>query len=387
MRTIKAVVVTSMSPFEARARLAAEELCARGFETTVLLPDFLHIEKQKKTASPPPGAEYVHMPVYRKNLSLMRIAALCVFSRGALTRMRALHPDLVYAIVPANTLARASARYQKDNPASRLIFDINDLWPESLPVPDRTKKWPPLTLWRALRAKNIGRACGVVAECDLFANILKKETDRAIYVARMASEDPLLPMAPKLDPDTLRLGYLGSVNNIIDIDTIARLIRELSKFRRVELVVVGEGERLGALEAAARGAGAEVLIRGAVYDLEEKQRIFDQCDFALNLMRDTVRVGLTMKSVDYFRMGVPLINAIPCDTRVWVAQCGVGVNLTSDLAGDARRISAIGATENFAMRERCRALFTRELTRDVFCGRLAEVFDAVLPKKKEDARG
>ena len=44
------------------------------------------------------------------------------------------------------------------------------------------------------------------------------------------------------------------------------------------------------------------------------------------MMKPGVCVGLTMKSIDYFCYGLPLINNIPGDTWQLVEEHGIGVN-------------------------------------------------------------
>ena len=64
-----------------------------------------------------------------------------------------------------------------------------------------------------------------------------------------------------------------------------------------------------------KSAGAEVFYHGKVFDSKEKNRIFETCHYGLNIMKDSVFVGLTMKSMDYFE-GLPIINNIQGDT--WI---------------------------------------------------------------------
>lgn len=65
--------------------------------------------------------------------------------------------------------------------------------------------------------------------------------------------------------------------------------------------IIGEGERREELVQAIRDAGAQAEFHGAIYDEAEKHRILTRCRFGLNLMRDSVCIGLTMKSVDYWK--------------------------------------------------------------------------------------
>ena len=52
-----------------------------------------------------------------------------------------------------------------------------------------------------------------------------------------------------------------------------------------------------------------------------------QCHFGINIMKESVCVGLTMKSMDYFEYGIPLLNNIKGDTWKIIEKYGVGYNL------------------------------------------------------------
>ena len=82
---------------------------------------------------------------------------------------------------------------------------------------------------------------------------------------------------------------------------------------------------------AAERAGASVVYHGKIYDPQAKQDIFDKCHFGLNIMKNCVCVGLTMKSIDYFQHGLPIINNIPGDTAEIINKYKVGINIDKDL--------------------------------------------------------
>lgn len=56
-----------------------------------------------------------------------------------------------------------------------------------------------------------------------------------------------------------------------------------------------------------------------------------RCHYGLNIMKEDVRVGLTMKSVEYFAAGLPLINNIKGDTWDFVEMEEVGVNFKPEI--------------------------------------------------------
>ena len=72
--------------------------------------------------------------------------------------------------------------------------------------------------------------------------------------------------------------------------------------------VIGDGENRETFLEKLKSRGLEAEYYGAVYDEEAKRRILEKCGFGINMMTETVQVGLTMKSIDYFCCGLPLIN-------------------------------------------------------------------------------
>ena len=65
--------------------------------------------------------------------------------------------------------------------------------------------------------------------------------------------------------------------------------------------------------------------------IPKKKQIFDKCHFGLNIMKDTVCVGLTAKSIDYFQAGLPILNSIQIDTKDIVNKNLFGFNVTDDI--------------------------------------------------------
>ena len=86
-------------------------------------------------------------------------------------------------------------------------------------------------------------------------------------------------------------------------------------------------------------------------------------------MKESVRVGLTMKSVDYFCYGLPLINNIQGDTWKLIRQYGIGVNCgREDPEGCAEKIVEVSETiqeKRGLIRKLYEELFTQEAMENV----------------------
>jgi glycosyltransferase involved in cell wall biosynthesis len=285
-------------------------------------------------------------------------------------------PDLLVAMVPPNFVSHYMRKYKKRHPQVKLVFDIFDLWPETFPSGKAKKLLAHVfSFWAWLRNHSLSCADYITSECDLFRQRLKlnHEKSATVYLCSEPLEFPEIPVS--LREDGIDLCYLGSINNIISIADICKLIAQLSVVKPVSLHIIGIGERQQELIDSAQEAGAEVIFYGAVYDDAKKQEVMSRCHFGLNIMKSSVCVGLTMKSVDYFRHGLPIINNIPADTEAMVKGRSVGVCLDENAS---ESILALTVDDMIRMRENVKQLFDQQFSTAVITNRLGLLLDNML---------
>lgn len=350
-----AFLISCSDHYGHRLHLFDEVLREQGYETTYITSDFDHTTKRKFTCGVP-GAVQLSAAPYEKNLSFQRIRSHWAFARDVFRYLekQEKQPDVLVVLLPPNFLGHYAAQYKKKHPDVKLIFDIFDLWPETFPSHGMKRLLAlPFGVWGSLRDRALPAADRITTVCDLFRQTLKLG-DRATVIP-LCGEAAEMPGQP---PEyTLNLCYLGAINNVVDIPRICELLGELSKHRSVKLHVLGTGERQQELMDEASAAGAHVVFHGPVYDEAQKSRIMGQCHFGLNIMKDSVCVGLTMKSVDYFRRGLPIINSIPGDTEEMVRTYGAGIQLTPGCEKEI--LAAMGQTDE--LRHNVRRLFRERL--------------------------
>lgn len=340
------VIVNCFDTYEHRVDILREVLKDEGHQVKVLSSDFRHFEKVKRT-EPKDGFMFFETKPYYKNMSIQRMYSHADISRRIFTYVEENINtiDILWVLIPPNSLTKDAARIKKKYPQIKLILDVIDLWPETMPV-GKIKKLFPFTCWRRLRDDNLRVADYIVTECNLYReklrDILKDLKVQTLYLAR-----PYLEYNPdlRLPEDKISLCYLGSINNIIAIDVICDILNKLKVVRPVELHVIGDGEKRPEFLAEVEKTGAEVVYHGKIYDRSEKQKVFDSCHFGLNIMKESVCVGFTMKSIDYLEFGLPIINNIQGDTWDIVEKYNLGFNVSSGLDAvlvdyDGKRIAA-----------------------------------------------
>lgn len=323
----KVVIVNSSSVFEYRVDMIYKYLTEKGFEVKVLASDFLHTEKKKRIVDKQNYISVKTVP-YRKNISFSRLYSHYDFSKKCNKILESMDFDILYLVVPPNSQSALAKKY-RENKNVKIIMDVIDLWPESFPS-TRTDKFP-FTIWKRVRDKNLKLADYIIMECELYTKKLKKYIkgvdNKIIYWAHKKNNYDVMPDYSKLEKNGLRLLYLGSINNIIDITKIAELITKLSDKRKVYLDIIGGGEKKNEFICAAQNAGAVVTDHGRIYDFKKKQEIIDTCHYGINIMKETVCIGLSMKSIDYLEGSLPVINNLSEDIGRIIKEYNCGINI------------------------------------------------------------
>ena len=330
---MKAIIVNSSTNFEYRVNLIYDYLTNKGYDVTVIASDFIHSSKIKRNKAEYPY-KLINTYPYKKNISVQRLYSHYRFSKDAFEEIKDTESDILYLVIPQNSNAEIAKRYKRLHPDTRIIMDIVDMWPESLPI--KGTEHFPFSLWARVRNRNLKYADLIYTECRYYQGKLERYCGNVPmqyfpwlkkYEPDNIGVDSVEPSAGADEARIVRLCYLGAINNIIDMDKIAWIIKSIRQFAGVELHIIGKGERMHLLEDKVRLAGAKVINHGAVYDEQQKKRIMDGCDFGLNIMKDTVCVGLTMKSIDYMAAGLPIINNIPGDTHELIEKYHMGINV------------------------------------------------------------
>ena len=324
----KALLLSCSDHYGHRIHVIDKCLKEKGYETVYITSDFDHTLKQNFKCDVP-GCVQLRSKPYKKNLSFARILSHRNFARDVFRYIEGLdtQPDVISVQLPPNFMGHYAAKYKKKYPDVKIIFDIFDMWPETFPGGSIKKLLAPVfKVWAWVRNHSLCAADFITCECDMFRELLKLDDKKSetIYLCRKPYE---LKRPAVLEEDKIHLCYLGAINNVISIPDICSLIKEIIKKKPVVLHIIGKGEREQEFVDCAKAAGAEVIFHGAIYDEDKKEEIMSRCHFGLNIMKSSVCVGLTMKSIDYFCFGLPIINNIPADTARLVKERGIGVQL------------------------------------------------------------
>lgn len=376
---MKAVIVNCFDTYEDRVDLVHQFFKEQGYEVTVIQSDFRHFKKVHRE-EPKQGFIFVKSKPYYKNLSVARLTSHYNYAGDAFKIVEEIKPDLLYTFIPPNSLAKYASTYKQKHKNVKLILDLIDLWPETMPI-GKAKMFPPFTFWGAIRDESLKYADLVITECDLYQSVLKDALNgvntETVYLAK---KEISIVSKPQLRDDEIHLAYLGSINNIIDIPKIKEIIETIKKYKPVTLHIIGDGERKQELIDAVHAGGATVEYHGKIYDPQKKQDIFDRCHFGLNIMKDSVCVGLTMKSIDYFQYGLPIINNIPADTADIVKKHNIGINVNKISEKTIKEIDEFLSNNVNIMREKTTTVFQSSFSTLAFYEKLKHLMNKIEDK-------
>lgn len=365
----KAVIISCNDSYNyaLRTKFIEKTLVGMGYKVIIISSDFDHRTKEAYQVKRK-GLYLIKSIRYKKNISFRRIISLIDFSKKARRFAETWLPEFVYVSGPPNYLYKEFSAYKKAHPNTILFAEVGDMWPESMPVGDTLKRILhfPFAYWAGLRNRYLKDFDVVLTECSLFqkqiAAYVMPEKIKTIYFCK----EKLAPIikAVEIEKKDISLVYLGSINNIIDIEFIGIMVRKfIEKKRRVIFHVIGAGEQKEELLDVLSRTGAEVVDHGVLFDDLQKQAVMATCHFALNIMKDSVCVGMTMKSMDYFQCGIPIVNNIKGD--IWdiikVQQTGINIDQAS-LTEEVERIVCMKNEEYNMLRNHVSDFFEQELS-------------------------
>lgn len=372
----KIVFISCFDSYENRIGLIMNLLKEFGFETTYITSDFNHISKKVSYLNRLNTIQIKTLK-YKKNFSLKRLFSHFQFSKKALKIVNKIKPDFLYVMVPPNSLAFFASIYKRKY-NTKLIFDIYDMWPETFPI--RMLKVLfifPFYIWKQLRNKYLNYADTVVTECDLFKeNLVNYVSNQKVITLYPFKESKFKNyLIPKNVDNEINICYLGSINNIIDIKTIVALLVGVNKSRKVKLHIIGEGENKDSFIESLKSANINFCYYGTIFDDYEKVKIFNACHLGLNIMKDSVFVGLTLKSIEYLSAGLPLINNIKGDTYDIIKKYKVGLNVSNDINNTIKTLIKLTTFELDKLRENIPKLNHDKFSINSFKDNILHIFD------------
>ena len=315
-----------------RANLVYKFFKEKGYKAKIICSDFSHSKKIKTNYKNESNLIIIKTQSYKKNISLERVYSHIKFSFDALNELKKEKCELVYIILPPNILGYLISKYCKKNKI-KIISDVIDLWPESLPVPKKIKNILDGSiniLWKKLRVKTLERSDYIITESNYFYDKLKLEkynNSKVILLKKIIKDEIKKNNLEKFKiENNIKIVYLGNIGKIYDFKALIEILKKLSQKVEVLLEIIGIGEEKDSLIYELDKNQIKYNFYGPIYEEDKKMEIIKKCDFGFNGYKKESEVALSYKSIDYFSYGIPIINSAKGDTWDMIEKYSVGIN-------------------------------------------------------------
>lgn len=358
------VIISAFDTCVQRVNLLREYYEKKGHQITYIASDFSHVSKSKHQIK----ESDIQIPTlaYKKNLSVARLRSHYGFAKDVYHTIDNLQPDFIHCLIPPNALVASLAKYKGNHDNVKLFFDVIDVWPETMPIKS-FKSFFPFRVWKQMRDDHLNQADVIFTECELFQTVLPESCQPKMKTLFWSREEMPLDMPLHLSEEEMHFCYLGAINNIIDIDRISSFLGACQKHKPTVLHIIGHGESKETLIQEVKKNNVSVIDHGSIYEQEQKQEIFNLCHYGLNVMKDSVVVGLSMKSLDYMCGQLPLINTIGGDTHVLCQKTQLGYNIDdSSIQQIAKAVCEETTEENKRHREIVKEIYLSHFCKDSF---------------------
>jgi len=326
---------TNISAANNRTRTILEKIEG---EKMVVTADFDH---GKKRYYEPREAEHdqqvlLHVPAYKKNLSVARIWSHIMFAWRVRMYLKAMKeiPAAIYCTMPTSSSAYVCAKYCKKH-GVKFVIDVIDLWPDSLlPLVKGEKIIKALLYpWTYLTRYAYKNADVIMGESVKYAQEAKQFNQKAaicpVYlgidmgvVNKVKSVNTIVMDKPD---DEIWIAYAGSLGTSYDFETLLEAVKSINGIYKYKLWFIGDGVRREEIAEYISSNGLNAEITGFM-PYEQLLGHLGYCDIAVNIFRANTKVVYSYKFNDYVAMNCFVLNSLEGETKEMVDDYAIGRN-------------------------------------------------------------
>lgn len=336
---------------------------------------------------------WVNTPGYEGN-GTGRIINMLAFSRKLLVRKTTagLEPPALVIGSTVHPLAAASAALLARRYSVPFIFEVRDIWPETLIALGHTRRYGPAALLLGMLEKWLcrqsSRIISVLPEYGRYVREHGISAPEVVHIPNGINLDYIGPVLPYSKQDTFRITYLGAHGTANDLFTLVKAMEIVETTHRtgpIECRLIGTGPLKQALmDYCAARQLKQVVFHGPVNKdgiaaTASGTQAFVICGRKLPSL---YKYGISMNKIpDYLAMGRPVIIAMESvNNPVMEAEAGVCVRpeCPEELAGAIMKLAATGETELREMGLRGRHYVEQNHDTKLLAERLADVMGRCL---------
>jgi glycosyltransferase involved in cell wall biosynthesis len=338
------------------------------------------------------GVRVLRLPVFadHSNSALRRVLFYCSIAGGACVAgpfvAKGFDVAFVYSPPPTLGLAAIVTKVLRGVP---FVYEVQDLWPESLPATGMIGSG---TIYRAIDwmvTKVVRSAAALTVISPGFREhfVAKGVPRERIHVVPNWANEQVYAPAPADGALSRKLGFAGRFNvlyagNIGLAQALGNVVEAASMLRdlpAVRFTIVGDGVERNQLEERARAEGLTNVVFLGRRSPEEMRELYALADALLIHLRKDPLFAITIpsKTIAYLAVGKPIIACIDGDTADMVTNAGAGVacepEAPESLVAAVRTLHALSDASRAAMGAAARATFLGSYTRERIVGQIEEI--------------
>ncbi|WP_232568215.1 glycosyltransferase [Photobacterium iliopiscarium] len=305
-------------------------LISNNINVDVITSDFSHIKKERVNFS---SKKIETLPTikYKKNTSIIRFIShlFLAFKLFYYAFKKRNKYDVFYVTAPFSIIVMLLKLFT----SKKIIVDIVDFWPDSLPFPKG--KFMPLILkpWSYVNRKAINMADAVISLSSEFLSKVDNINKEQILLGsrnRFNTQD----MNKKSDK-YLNLVYIGNIGKLYDFKTLIKAI--VSSNLNIHIDIIGDGDYREYIIKQCIKNNISYTYHGIIYDNSILDSIMATSDFGFNGFYNT-NASFSYKSISYMKYGVPIINSMGGDLWDFINKYNIGFNYE---AGNILQLSEV----------------------------------------------
>lgn len=375
----------------------------QGMKVHFLTSDFNHYEKKERNTEEflnqyPEYKEdisFVHMPPYKKNISIGRYMSNLYCDRHLLKWFERYGRDydVVYISWPASYLTRKIKKFC-DLYHVKLILDINDLWPDSLKLILKNDSLYNITTFfmRKNTEKAYSYADGLVAVSEEYLLRAMKHNSNLkfnlpVYIGAMLER---FDKGVRFKQDMINkqsnqiwITYIGTIGRSYDFETVMKAVALIRTKENIDIrfKILGKGPEEKRLIQISKSLKNSATDFEGFLEYELMAAFLSKSDICVNCIKQRASQSIINKVSDYFAAGKPVINCGPCkemENLIDDYQCGINYeaeNVEACVAAIMRLLNNPQLMEKYGYNSRKLAeeKFDREKTHQKIINMIEEI--------------